>query len=57
MSKDLGFFRKDEISTAQVGDKVTYIGYKWKVIEVMPHGSRVLYRPWWKIRKTGVVLV
>lgn len=57
MKKDIGLFRVDEVSDAQLGDKVTYIGYKWKVIEILPHGSRVLYRPFWKLRKTGVMIV
>lgn len=57
MSKELGLFITDEVHDAKVGDKVTYIGYKWKVIEILPHGSRVLYRPWWKLRKTGVLVV
>lgn len=42
---------------AAKGDKVFYIGYWWKCIDVLPAGSRVLHRPFWKIRKTGVVLV
>lgn len=41
---------------ASVGEKVEYIGYTWKVIDILPHGSRVLHRPWWKLRKTGVVI-
>ena len=57
MSKDIGLFFVDEVHDAKVGDKVTYIGYRWKVIEILPFGSRALYRPWWKIRKTGVITV
>ena len=29
---DLGLFRYNEVEDAKVGDRVTYIGYRWKVI-------------------------
>jgi len=43
------------IHDSQKGAKVTYIGYTWKIIDVLPAGTRVLYRPFWKLRKTGVI--
>lgn len=46
----------DDYKYAKKGDKVTYLGYTWKVIDVLPAGSRVMHRPFWKIRKTGVVI-
>lgn len=45
-----------DYKNALVGDTVNYIGYKWKVIEVLAQGSRVMHRPWWKLRKIGVVI-
>lgn len=44
-----------DLRKARKGDKVEYIGYTWKVIQVLPAGTRVLHRPLWKIKKTGVV--
>lgn len=46
-----------QILEAKVGDKVTYFGCTWEVIDILPAGSRVLYRPWYKFRKTGVMIV
>jgi hypothetical protein len=57
MSKNIGLFTVNEVCDAVVGQKVTYLGKKWKVIEILPHGSRVLYRPFYKIFRTGVLIV
>lgn len=44
-------------ATGQMGQKVHYLGYDWKIIDILPAGTRVLHRPWWKIHKTGVLFI